>query len=155
MPIFTARCTWPDQFDALRFSPVLVLELVWMVRRGNVLETKVARFTDSHADAHPNSEDHNLHRTRRKPLDPFFSRKAVQSYEGMILEELSLLEDRLLGLKGTAKVINMEHVYAAVVGDLIGRVSVIDPPSFISDTEISSDWYTWTPSLRLLIIESF
>jgi hypothetical protein len=58
----------------------------------------------------------------------------------MILEELSTLEDRLLDLKGTGQVINMEHVYAAVIGDLIGRVTVIDPPSFISDTEISSDW---------------
>ncbi|KAH8887959.1 putative cytochrome P450 [Thozetella sp. PMI_491] len=111
---------------------------------GSVRRTQIfprARAGIGMDDSHPNAEDHNLHRTRRKPLDPFFSRKAVQSYEGMILEELNVLEDRLLGLKGTDKVINMEHIYAAVIGDLIGRVSVIDPPSFISDPEISSDWH--------------
>ncbi|KUJ19996.1 putative cytochrome P450 [Mollisia scopiformis] len=92
--------------------------------------------------SHTSSEDHDLHRIRRKPLDPFFSRKAVQSYESMIIDELQLLDGRLQGMRGTGKTVNMEHVYAAVAGDLVGSITLVDSLSLIMDPEFSPDWHT-------------
>jgi cytochrome P450 len=86
------------------------------------------------------SEDHDLHRIRRKPLDPFFSRRQVQTYEPMIADELKLLDDRFRAMRGKDTVVNMEHVYAAVTGDVIGKVSVVDPPSFVLDPNFSPEW---------------
>jgi len=86
------------------------------------------------------TEDHDLHRIRRKPLDPFFSRKAVQSYESMIIDELKLLDGRFQAMKGTGTIVNMEHVYAAVIGDLIGSVTLVDPSSLVMDPDFSPDW---------------
>ncbi|KAK3349178.1 putative cytochrome P450 [Lasiosphaeria hispida] len=92
--------------------------------------------------SHAVSKDHDLHRARRKPLDPFFSRRQVQEYEPMIFEALQLLESRLEALSGTGTIVNMEHVYAALSGDLIGKISVTDPPSFLSDPDFAPDWHT-------------
>lgn len=58
----------------------------------------------------------------------------------MVIEEFKLLESRLRALSGTNTVVNMEHVYAAVTGDLIGQISVVDPPSFIRDPNFSPEW---------------
>ena len=73
-------------------------------------------------------------------MDPFFSRRQVQNYEAMILEEMQLLDGRLQGLRGSGTVVDMEHVYAAVAGDIIGRISVVNPPSFVLDPNFSPDW---------------
>jgi hypothetical protein len=86
------------------------------------------------------SEDHDLHRIRRKPLDPFFSRKAVQTYECNVIDELKLLEDRIWAMRGTNTLVNMEHVYAAITGDIIGKISVVDPPSFVAEPDFSPEW---------------
>ncbi|KAH8896133.1 putative cytochrome P450 [Thozetella sp. PMI_491] len=93
------------------------------------------------AGSHPVSEDHDLHRIRRKPLDPFFSRRSVQGYEYMIINELKRLESRLSGLRGSGTIINMEHVYAAVIGDLIGAVSLVEAPDLVLDERFSPDWH--------------
>jgi len=97
------------------------------------------QFVNHAAGSHPVSS-HELHRVRRKPLDPFFARQQVQRYEPMITESLQLLESRLEATRGTGKVINMEHVFAALSGDLIGKISVTEPPSFLSDPEFAPDW---------------
>ncbi|KAF4978236.1 hypothetical protein FZEAL_5341 [Fusarium zealandicum] len=91
--------------------------------------------------SHPVSEDHDLHRIRRKPLDPFFSRRQVQNYEYMIAEELKVLDDRLRSLRGSNVVVNMEHVYAAITGDVIGKISVMNPPSFVTEPDFSPGWH--------------
>ncbi|KAM5349174.1 hypothetical protein ACJ41O_008997 [Fusarium nematophilum] len=91
--------------------------------------------------SHPVSEDHDLHRIRRKPLDPFFSRRTIQNYETMIVDECKLLDDRLKSLKGSGTVVNMEHVYAAITGDVIGKISVMNPPSFVTDPDFSPGWH--------------
>ncbi|CAG8901781.1 unnamed protein product [Penicillium egyptiacum] len=41
--------------------------------------------------------DHDLHRVRRAALNPFFSKRAIQSLEGMIVEKVKRLESRLAG----------------------------------------------------------
>ncbi|KAK2590015.1 hypothetical protein QQS21_012303 [Conoideocrella luteorostrata] len=92
--------------------------------------------------SHAVSEDHDLHRVRRKPLDQFFSRRRVQSYEHDIIEELKLLEDRFFAIRGTRTIINMEHVYAAITGDIIGKISVMTSPSLVSDPAFSPDWHS-------------
>ncbi|KYK58952.1 hypothetical protein DCS_00079 [Drechmeria coniospora] len=91
--------------------------------------------------SHTVSEDHDLHRIRRKPVEYFFSHQKVQSYESEIADEVRLLDSRFRAMKGTGSIVRMEHVYAALTGDLIRHFSVINPPSLISDPEFSPNWY--------------
>jgi hypothetical protein len=58
----------------------------------------------------------------------------------MIIDELKLLEGRFQGLKDTKTVVNMEHVYAAEIGDLVGSVSLVDSPALVMDPNFSPDW---------------
>jgi hypothetical protein len=84
---------------------------------------------------------------RRKPLDPFFSRQTVQKYEEMIVEEVSLIENKIASYKGTGKPITMDYVSAAMTGDLIVKICLANPPSFVDEEDFAPDWYNPLPSL--------
>jgi cytochrome P450 len=55
------------------------------------------------------TENHDLHRRRRKPLEPFFSRLGITRMEEMIISEAKLLSDRLEAMKGSKTVIRLDH----------------------------------------------
>lgn len=87
------------------------------------------------------AEDHDLHRMRRKPLDPFFSRQKVQQYETMIVEEIKHIEGRLISYRGTGKPITMDYVAAAMTGDLISKICLGQPPTFVFEDDFAPEWY--------------
>ena len=68
------------------------------------------------------------------------SSPARQCKATMIIDELKLLDGRFQAMKGTGTIVNMEHVYAAVIGDLIGSVTLVDPSSLVMDPDFSPDW---------------
>lgn len=86
------------------------------------------------------TENHELHRRRRKPLEPFFSRLGIDRMEPMIIEEAKLLNDRLEELRGTKRVIRLDHVFSAFAGDVIGRICCETPPNLMSEPEFGKDW---------------
>ncbi|KAK0639802.1 cytochrome P450 family protein [Cercophora newfieldiana] len=91
--------------------------------------------------SHAVAKDHDFHRMRRKPLDPFFSRQTVQRYEEMIVEEVNLIENKIASYKGTGKPITMDYVSAAMTGDLIVKICLANPPSFADEEDFAPDWY--------------
>ncbi|KAI9891308.1 MAG: hypothetical protein M1814_002821 [Vezdaea aestivalis] len=87
------------------------------------------------------STGHDLHRKRRKPLEPFFSRLGVAKLEPMVAELVAKFVGRLDELKGTHSVIRLDHAFVAFSGDVIGRVCCDDREEFLSDPEFAPQWF--------------
>lgn len=86
------------------------------------------------------SEAHELHRARRKPLEPFFSRLGIERIESTIAEEAKLLDERFRELKGSGTVIRLDHVFSSYAGDVIGKVCCETPTNFMKHPDFSPDW---------------
>lgn len=88
--------------------------------------------------------DHDLHRTRRKPLEPFFSRMGVTRLQTMLAEVTLRLEERLMQMKGQNRVIRLDHTFSAFAGDVIGRVCLDshsqDGNSLLDDPNFAPEW---------------
>ncbi|KAK3389367.1 putative cytochrome P450 [Podospora didyma] len=92
-------------------------------------------------DSHNATVDHDLHRSRRKPLDVFFSRQSIERIESMIAHEVRLLDEQFTALKGTNTVVNLEHAFASITGDIIGQICSEQPISLVTGPEFSPHWY--------------
>ncbi|KAE8412288.1 cytochrome P450 [Aspergillus pseudocaelatus] len=88
--------------------------------------------------------DHNLHRKRRKPLEPFFSRAGIVRLEPVLVEMARKLESRLRQYEGTRTVITLNHIFSLPSQAIsIRRVCFgkdddvgglfMDQPDFLSD----------------------
>lgn len=86
------------------------------------------------------TNNHELHRRRRKPLEPFFSRLGIDRMEGMIIEEAKLLNTRLENFRGSKQVIRLDHMFSAFAGDVIGRICCETPPDMMSHAEFGAHW---------------
>lgn len=85
--------------------------------------------------------DHHLHRQRRKPLEPFFSKAGVARFEAVLVEIVTLLVGRLKEHSGSDKPIRLDHAFAALAGDIVSRLCIEQPKmSFLDDAEFSPGW---------------
>ncbi|KAH7048410.1 cytochrome P450 family protein [Macrophomina phaseolina] len=98
---------------------------------------KGLNFEDSHFLTTP----HDLHRRRRKPLEPFFSRLGVTKMEPMLHDLAKKLDKRLSELSGTGRVIRLDHAFFAFSGDVITRICTDDAPDFLDDPNFASNWF--------------
>lgn len=92
--------------------------------------------------------DHDLHRQRRKPFEPFFSRKGISSLQSMLAEVALHLESRLREMKG--RIVRLDHAFSAFSGDVIGRICLdSDDVSdrLLNDVNFAPDWYDITHRL--------
>ncbi|KAL4946987.1 putative cytochrome P450 [Aspergillus filifer] len=96
--------------------------------------------------SHHMTQNHELHRRGRKPLEPFFSRLSIDRIEQTIIEEVNMLNERILGLSGSGRVIRLDHVFSAFTGDVIGRICSETPPNLIQGEDFGRDC---TPMLLL------
>ncbi|KAL1595330.1 hypothetical protein SLS60_010021 [Paraconiothyrium brasiliense] len=92
------------------------------------------------------TKDHDLHRHRRKPFEPSFSKKGISSFYSILVEVSLKLEARLLRLKGTGNVVRLDHVFACYAGDIMGRlcfddVAIDGNGEFLDDEKFAPDWY--------------
>lgn len=88
--------------------------------------------------------DHDLHRRRRKPLEPFFSRQGIMRLQDMLAEVALKLESRIRALEGTNMVIRLDHAFSAFSGDIIGKIcldSGDDSKTFLSHPTFNPEWY--------------
>ncbi|KAI0454917.1 putative cytochrome P450 [Xylaria acuta] len=97
--------------------------------------TANARRTTIWPRSHMMTEDHDLHRRHRKPLEPFFSRLGITRVEEKIVSEAKDLNDRLERLKGLESIICLNHVLSAFAGDVIGNICCQDPPIVMAKYE--------------------
>ncbi|KAI0532735.1 cytochrome P450 [Xylaria digitata] len=87
--------------------------------------------------------EHDLHRARRKPLEPYFSRMGISRLQPMLAEVALHLETRLREYAGTGKIVRLDHAFTAYTGDIIGRMCLdTDDPGdrFLSREDFSADW---------------
>ncbi|KAK8052037.1 hypothetical protein PG993_003422 [Apiospora rasikravindrae] len=91
--------------------------------------------------SHHLSVPHDLHRSRRKHLEPFFSRQGTTRVEHIITEEAEKLNARLLQLSGSGTIVHMDHALAAMTGDIIGFTTCGMQPNLVEDADFSPSWY--------------
>lgn len=85
---------------------------------------------------------------RRKPLEPFFSRMGIQRLQPLLADIALKMENRLHQLKGTKKIIRLDHLFSAFSGDIIGRICLStngsfsqDRAEFLDDPDFNPDWF--------------
>ena len=93
------------------------------------------------AGSHLLTKSHDLHRRRRKPLEPFFSRLGVSRLQHMLSEVVEKLASRIEALKGTNSIIRLDHAFSAFSGDIIGRICWEGEKEFLDDPEFAPEWY--------------
>lgn len=59
----------------------------------------------------------------------------------MLADVVKKLEDRLQALKGTYKVIRLDHAFSAFSGDIIGSICWEKQEQFLDDPEFAPEWY--------------
>ncbi|KAI1653876.1 cytochrome P450 [Daldinia decipiens] len=90
------------------------------------------------------TKDHDLHRRRRKPFEPFFSRRGITLLQSMLSQVTLHFESRLREFEGGKQVIRLDHAFSAFSGDIIRRIclDVNDTEDrFLNDTAFSLEWY--------------
>ena len=84
---------------------------------------------------------HELHRIRRNALAHFFSKASLLRLEPGIQSVVDRLVQRLHGIKGSGKVLNLYNVYASLTGDIIGQYAFAKPYGFLDDEDFSPYWH--------------
>lgn len=92
--------------------------------------------------------DHDLHRRRRKVLDPFFSRLGIRKLEPLLAMLVTRFERRLKACKGD--IIRLDHAFVAFSGDVIRSITCEGVDFFMDDPDFSSAWF----ELLLTVVKS-
>ncbi|CAO2651135.1 Nn.00g094320.m01.CDS01 [Neocucurbitaria sp. VM-36] len=87
------------------------------------------------------STGHDLHRRRRKPLEPYFSRAGVSKLESMMWQLAEKVVQRFQSVEGTGQEVRLDHAMLAFSGDVIGRICCENPTDLLDDPKFSPDWY--------------
>ncbi|KAL1598668.1 hypothetical protein SLS60_007808 [Paraconiothyrium brasiliense] len=87
------------------------------------------------------STSHDLHRRRRKPLEPFFSRAGVTRLEPMVGEVAKRFVRRLDSYQGTDQVIRLDHAYVALAADVVGKICFESNSNMIDEPNFGVEWY--------------
>ncbi|KAE8311594.1 cytochrome P450 [Aspergillus transmontanensis] len=109
-----------------------------------------ARGIGMDVESHIVTVDHNLHRKRRKPLEPFFSRAGIARLEPVLVEMALKLESRLRQYEGKHTVITLDHAFSAFSGDTIRRVCFSKDDVgdlFMDHPDFTPDWYYITHNI--------
>lgn len=114
-------------------SRVLILTVIIPRQRLHGL----TNFTGSHIL----TVSHDLHRLRRKPLEPFFSRLGVSRLWPDLSEVIERFARRIESLKGTGSVVRFDHACSAFAGDVIGRVCWNQEERLLDDPDFASEWW--------------
>nr|POE90122.1 trichodiene oxygenase [Quercus suber] len=91
--------------------------------------------------------NHDLHRKRRRPLEPFFSRSGVLRLQGLLGETMMKLEKRLLAEQGTGKVLRLDNVFFAMSGDVVGKLCWRQKDEYLDDPDFAPEWYNLVHSI--------
>jgi cytochrome P450 len=81
-----------------------------------------------------------MHRQRRKPIEPYFSRLGVTKLEPFINKAVGKLMKRFESLRETGRIVRLDHAMLAFAGDVIGHVCVEDPAELMDDEDLSPAW---------------
>ena len=105
----------------------------------NVL-AKQSQQADATKGSHAFSADHDLHKRRRKPLEPFFSPRGIERIEQTVIDTAELMSSRLEAKSAQRTIVRLDHVFSAFTGDMIGCLCTGQPPSMLKEAEYGADW---------------
>ncbi|KAI4170325.1 MAG: hypothetical protein LQ343_005078 [Gyalolechia ehrenbergii] len=84
--------------------------------------------------------DHDLHRTRRAPLDRLFSRKLVQELQPWIVSAIEKLCTRLQSTVDSGGTINLKYAYLALTRDIIYQYCFSRPLSSVNQPDFDKPY---------------
>ena len=103
--------------------------------------SETIRRKTKYVGSHLLTTSHDLHRRRRRPLEPFFSRLGVTRLWPILAEVVEKFAGRLESLKGTGTVIRFDHACSAFSGDVIGQICWNNKEQFLDDPNFAPEWY--------------
>jgi cytochrome P450 len=83
---------------------------------------------------------HDLHRTRRKPLEPYFSKLGISYLEPVIQDLAEKFAKRFQALEETGTIVRLDHALLCYTGDTISRLCCENPTYLLDDEDFSADW---------------
>ena len=84
---------------------------------------------------------HELHRTRRGAVAPFFSKALVQQFEPSVQMMIDKLISRLETYKGSGNVVNMVNMYPCLTTDVICQYAFASPYGYLDQPTFSPAWH--------------
>lgn len=84
---------------------------------------------------------HELHRSRRGAVAPFFSKGSVQKVEPVVQAMINKLISRLETYKGTSAVINLIEMYPCLTTDIICQYAFANPYGYLDAPEFAPTWH--------------
>lgn len=91
--------------------------------------------------SHMFTEFHELYRLRQKPLEPFFSRRAVEFKEDPIAQKAQFIVARIGEWIGNGTPLQLELAYFAYVTDVVGEILFGgENLSLLEHSEFAPDW---------------
>ena len=87
------------------------------------------------------TESHELHRTRRGALAPFFSKASVYHLEPSVQAVVNKLISRLEGIQGSGVVINLIDVFTSLTADIICQYAFASPYGFMNEPDFAPHWH--------------
>lgn len=83
---------------------------------------------------------HDLHRSRRAILNPFFSKKSILQLEPRIYKFVDNLVANLSDAKAKGTVVNLSDLNAAFAGDVVMDYAFGENLDLLSDKDAVKDW---------------
>lgn len=84
---------------------------------------------------------HDLHRTRRAALNPFFSKQSIRRLEPIIQEVLGKLLDRLSQHAKIGSVVNANLLYTALTSDIINSYAFGPSESSLERPDLNESYF--------------
>lgn len=85
--------------------------------------------------------DHELHRTRRAALSPFFSKVSVQRLEPTVQDVIDKLVIRLQSMKFSGTTVNIIDAFSALTGDVIWQYAFAKSYGLTDDPDFAPYWH--------------
>ena len=86
------------------------------------------------------SMDHDLHRRRRQPMSPYFSKKNILALESFIKEKVDRLILRLRQARQSGDVLNLSYAYSGLTMDVISGYCFGDDMDTINQEEFGRQY---------------
>ncbi|KAI4220486.1 MAG: hypothetical protein L6R36_007588 [Xanthoria steineri] len=87
------------------------------------------------------SDSHEVHRRRRVPLAPFFSRKAVSEMSSVIEERLKALSGRIRDFQNSGTAMPLGLGYVALTTDIISEYALADCYHLLEREDLGADYH--------------
>ena len=85
--------------------------------------------------------NHDLHTMRRKSLEPFLNTQSVQKLEPVIQKVMDHMMERVQGLQGKNKMINLFDLFSSLTGDVTGEYAFNKNFGYLDDPDFSPWWH--------------